>query len=349
MFVFTCGPGAGGAFSDRRMTSIVQSNWHQIVEELKKSEPSLMRAWLLDLDVPGLAHGTLTIAARNPAQFRHLEKSRGAIAQCSQLVLGRLVTVEVCLAANNGQPIVEAPESGLRGDFTMTRFVVGPENRLAHAAASGFAAASGGEMPLLLLHGPQGAGKTHLLQAICHTKRAVGGSACYATAARFIADCTESFESGFPAAFRRQYAEIDLLALDDLRDFEGKTRSQEDLFHVLNGLLSSGRQFVAAADRPPGNMPGLQPRLVSRLESGLVMAVDSPTPETKLGILHRKNRDESHEIPAAVLKRLSERCPASELDGVLSRIGALAGSTGGIVTADLVDDLFRGVAEPAIA
>jgi chromosomal replication initiation ATPase DnaA len=79
------------------------------------------------------------------------------------------------------------------------------------------------------------------------------------------------------------------------------------------------------------------------------MAVDSPTLETKLGILHRKNRDESHEIPPTVLKRISERCPASQLDGVLSRVGALASGMGGTVTAELVDDLFRGVTEPAIA
>lgn len=327
------------------MASIVQSAWHQIATELRKREPALTRTWLLDLDAPILSHGTMTILARNEAQLRHMTKCREALAKCAQHVLGRLVTVDLALSELPVDSHQSPDESTfLRADHTLANFVVAPENRLAHAATAAMVKPTDLTPSVLYLHGPPGAGKSHLLQALCSERILADGPglARYATALQFIAEFTEASESGFAAVFRRQFTDVSLVAIDDLQDFEGRSRSLEELFHVINILLSSGRQVVFAADRTPRNLDGFEQRLVSRLEGGLVMAVDAPGLDTRIAILKQKNEAESFEIAPEVLRLVAERCPAAELDTVLSRLGAMVPVPGSAITADLVDELFRG-------
>lgn len=328
------------------MIPISQNSWEDLLGELRRCDKALLRAWLYDLDLPKLAGGVMTIGARNEAQLRHLERCRGALARSAQVALGRLISVQLELDSVAIHPHADHkvfPHRGLRADFTLDRFVVSPENQMAHAAALHFVREPGGAYNPLFLHGPKGAGKSHLLQAICHAALTARepSVAVYASVSDFIARFTECFEAVEPHRFRQEYAQADLLALDDVEAFAGKSRSQEELFHVINHVLTAGRRLVLAADRPPGAISGLETRLTSRLGCGLVIAMDPPSLETRARIIEQKDHSGCFGFPPEALRQIAERCGPGDLDNVLSRLDRLAQSHGGRVTLDLVNDVFR--------
>ena len=329
------------------MIPITQTSWQQILAELRRCDKELVRGWLHDLGLPKLAGGVMAIVARNEAQVRHLERSREVLARCAQVTLGRLVSLDIQLDAEQSDldPTPNGASVGLRDDFTMPNFVASQENQMAHAAALQVLEEPGGAYNPLFLHGPPGAGKTHLLQAICLA--APHRKAIYLSGSAFVARFAECFEEAVPQRFRRRLLETDLVALDDVDYFAGKTRSQEECFHVVNGLLASGKQLVLAADRPPAAIPELEPRLVSRLSAGLVIAMDSPGVETRMRIIEQKNRTGCYECPPEALRQIAERCTPRELDGVLSRLDEIAQAHGGRVTIDLVDEVFRNQTQEA--
>jgi chromosomal replication initiator protein len=352
------------------MVPITQTVWQQVLAELRRCDKGQLRAWLYDLDLPRLAGGVLTVVARNEAQVRHLERCRESVARCAQVALGRLVSLDIRLDSERDESDptpVAGRSNGLRDDFTMQSFIVSQENQMAHAAALQVLQEPGGAYNPLFLHGPPGSGKTHLLQAICRAATDPplglppwspspplykGGVHCapraiYVSASEFIARFTECFEEAMPQRFRRRLLEADLVALDDVEYFAGKARSQEELFHVVNGLLNSGKQLVLAADRSPGAIPGLEPRVASRLSAGLVVAMDSPGVESRMRIIEQKNQSGCYECPQEALRQIAERCTPRELDGVLSRLDEIAQAHSGRVTMDLVDEVFRDQAQEA--
>lgn len=333
------------------------------MSELRRCEKGLLRAWLYELDLPTLSGGVLTIVARNDAQLRHLERSRGAIARAAQVALGRLVSVDLQARPEDAVTpgsVNDLSRSGLRPDFTLDLFVVAPENHLAHGAALRFLNEPGITYSPLFLHGPIGAGKSHLLQAVCQNAMAQSGppsfpvgtgegqGALYMTAERFIAQFTECIEAGSVQHFRRQFLEADPVVLDDVEFFAGKSRSQEELFHVVNGVLAGGRRLLLGADRPPAAISGIEERLASRFSGGLVVAMDCPTAETRLRIIEQKDRMGCFEFPKEALRQIAERCAPRDLDRALSRLDALAQNHGGQLSMDLVDEVFRSQTHEAV-
>jgi chromosomal replication initiator protein len=266
------------------------------------------------------------------------------------VALGRLVSLDIQLGPDPDDlrdSLNVRRDSGLRPDFVMEHFVVSHENHMAHAAAHRVLQEPGTAYNPLFVHGPPGAGKSHLLQAICQSACAASpgdspaASAVYIPAAEFIAQFTECFEEAVPQRFRQRFVGVHLLALDDIQVFASKTRSQEELFHVVNTILTAGRQLILSADRPPAAIAGLEPRLVSRFSAGLVLAMDPPGIETRMRIIEQKDRSGCFEFPQDTLQQIARRCAPRDLDRVLSRLDELAQSHGGQVTVDLVDEVFR--------
>lgn len=328
------------------MTAISTASWRSILEELRRSDAGLLRAWLYDLDAPILASGILTIRARNRAQQIHLENHSSLLGQCAQTALGRLVSVQVELseAMEEAADQRDSEAGRVRGDYRLDRFVVSPENQLAHAAGIRVLE-PGAPFNPLFFHGASGSGKSHLLMGLCREVSSAGihaGGALYRTAREFVADFTHSFDAGLSSEFRSRYVQASLVAMDDVQDFAGKSRSQEELFHILNARLSSGRPLVLAADRPPTTIRGLSDRLVSRFAAGLVLVMDDPGEETRLRILRQKNADASYGIPEEALEAVARRCTPRDLKDVLSRINAMAASQDSAVSMDLVEAVLRG-------
>ena len=233
----------------------------------------------------------------------------------------------------------------LNADFTFDTFVEGKSNELAKAAALQVAENAGSSYNPLLLYGGVGLGKTHLMQAVGNYVRAKNPTAkvVYLHSQRFVQDMVKALQQGTMQDFIGFYRSVDALLIDDIQFFAKKLRSQEEFFHVFNGLLERGHQMVLTCDRYPREIDGLEERLKSRFVWGLTVAVEPPELETRVAILMKKAEAEQIELDPAVAFFIGERIRSNvrELEGALRRVIANARFTGSRITIDQVKRALR--------
>jgi len=230
-------------------------------------------------------------------------------------------------------------------DFTFATFVEGKSNELAKAAAQQVAENAGQSYNPLLLYGGVGLGKTHLMQAVGHQVRLNNPQArvVYLHSQRFVQDMVKALKQGTMQDFMQYYRSIDTLLIDDIQFFAKKLRSQEEFFHVFNGLLEHGHQMVLTCDRYPREIDGLEERLKSRFVWGLTVQVEPPELETRVAILMKKAEAEEVDLDPAVAFFIGERIRSNvrELEGALRRVIANARFTGSRITIDQVKRSLR--------
>lgn len=242
-----------------------------------------------------------------------------------------------------------AGSPNLNGRFTFSNFVVGPSNRLAHAAALSVAENPGQTYNPLFLYGGVGLGKTHLLHAIGHKCLADGLIVRYITSETFTNDLVQSIRNKQMDQFRERYRTPDLLMIDDIQFIAGKESTQEELFHTFNELHSRGGQVIISSDRPPKAMVTLEERLQSRFEWGLMADIQMPDLETRKAILQAKSETSGLLVPDRILEFIAHqiRNNIRELEGALNKVVAYAQLSGRAVDEDLVKlalaDLVRQV------
>ncbi|MEL6797076.1 MAG: chromosomal replication initiator protein DnaA, partial [Planctomycetota bacterium] len=170
----------------------------------------------------------------------------------------------------------------LTPDYAFEHFVVGPGNRLAHAASKAVADRPGRAYNPLFIHGDVGLGKTHLLQAICLEilEQRPGLKLFYTSCEHFMTRFIESVKEGEMDQFRHRFREVDALVIDDIHFLAKRDRTQEEFFHTFNALYQADKQIIMTSDAPPEDIPDLEDRLVSRFKWGLVTQVAPPTFET---------------------------------------------------------------------
>ncbi|MEJ7811356.1 MAG: chromosomal replication initiator protein DnaA [Gemmatimonadaceae bacterium] len=246
--------------------------------------------------------------------------------------------------------------SQLSARYTFDNFVIGKSNDLAAATAQAVAAAPGKAYNPFFIYGDTGLGKTHLMQAVAHEiiRATPRTRLMYIGTEQFTNELVGSIQGRTQAEFRRRFRELDLLLVDDVHFLRGKESTQEEFFNTFNALYESGRQIILTSDRPPKEIPGLEARLVSRFEWGMVADVELPDFEHRIAILQNKARLDHLErtIPLDVIRFIAEHVRSSvrELEGSVIRLLAFASLRRKEVSVDLareaLRDKLRGDGEP---
>jgi len=229
--------------------------------------------------------------------------------------------------AGPSRPAANPSSQPLNERYTFETFVIGKSNELAAAAAYAAAESPGKTYNPLFIYGATGLGKTHLMQAIAHAvlKRNPETRLLYVGAEQFINEVIENIHNRTMPEFRRRYrTDVDLFLVDDVHFLEGKEMTQEEFFHTFNALYEGNRQIVLTSDRPPKEIPGLEARLVSRFEWGMVADIGQPDLEHRIAILRKKQLQDHLEtaIPDDVLRFIAEniRSNVRELEGCLIKL-----------------------------
>ncbi|MDB4907066.1 MAG: chromosomal replication initiator protein DnaA [Gemmatimonadetes bacterium] len=340
--------------------------WSRLLERARQELPEqTFRTWLEPTAPLSLEGSTLIIGA--PDQFAadwNESKHSEMLSQLAPVALGQPISVVFRVneerktrpqmdlfvappaqAEKRHPSAIEAPP--LSDRYTFDYFVIGKSNELAAAAAHAAAQAPGKVYNPLFIYGDTGLGKTHLMQAIAHEilLRKPESRITYIGTEQFTNDLVASIQSRTTSEFRRRFRETDLLLVDDVQFLKGKEATQEEFFHTFNALYEAGRQIVLTSDRPPGEIPGLEARLVSRFQWGMVADVELPDFEHRIAILQQKAQLDHLEatIPDDVIRFVAEhvRSNIRELEGSIIKLLAYASLKHREITVDVAREALR--------
>lgn len=297
---------------------------------------------------------------------------RGPVTEALSEVIGRDIRIAVTVdasvtpaassspAADDVQPrqmrrpepapaaVIEDPHLNPR--YTFDTFVIGSSNRFAHAAALAVAESPGKTYNPLFIYGGSGLGKTHLLHAIGHYTRHLKPQTRvkYVNSEEFTNDFINSIRDDRSLSFKRTYREVDVLLIDDIQFLQGKEQTLEEFFHTFNALHNAGKHVVITSDVSPRNLDGIEERMRTRFEWGLMTDVQPPDLETRIAILRKKAASDAVQAPSDVLEYIASNITSNirELEGALIRVTAFAAlnrqpvdlSLAQVVLKDLISD-----------
>lgn len=307
--------------------------------------------WIEPLRAVSVRGPALYVSAPAPVRSwverRYLPRLEAALrARAPELRELRLLPAgEVAPAQGSGGPGVAATERAARPSQSFDRFIIGPGNRLGHAAALAVAELPGEAYNPLFLHGAPGLGKTHLLGAIALylERNRPDLTVRYTTAERFTAEFVTALRAKGAEGFKARYRGLSVLLIDDVQFLEDKPHTEEEFFHTFNALYETGGQLVLSCDRPPEALSRLAERLRDRFEWGLRVELAPPDLRTRITLLeHLAGREEEDCPPAETLREIAVRVPTNfrRLEGALVRITALASLADEEATPELVRDVF---------
>ncbi len=235
--------------------------------------------------------------------------------------------------------------STLNSKYTFETFVVGDNNRFAHAASLAVSEKPAQAYNPLFLYGGVGLGKTHLMHAIGNKiiDEHKSFNVLYVTSEKFTNQLINAIKDGKNEIFRNKYRNIDVLLIDDIQFIAGKERVQEEFFHTFNSLHEDGKQIILSSDKPPRDIPLLEDRLKSRFEWGLLADISCPDYETRFAILRKKAQDENIVIEDIILSNIANSIDSNirELEGVFNKIVARASLTHSPITIELSEKIIN--------
>ncbi len=215
-------------------------------------------------------------------------------------------------------------EFGLNPRYTFNLFVVGKNNELAHAASQAVVESPGNKYNPLFIYSGVGLGKTHLMQAIGHEllTQSRKKKILYVNCERFTNDYIQAVREGRAKEFKNLYRSVDLLLIDDIQFMAGKEGTQEEFFHTFNELHQKNKQIVVSSDRAPKAIPGLEERLTSRFEWGMIVDISRPDLETRAAILKLKCQEKNYNLEDDIIHYMASNIQSNirELEGALNKI-----------------------------
>ena len=341
----------------------LETAWRRICGKLKDAMvPTQYDQFIDRLIIKGIEDGCIKIVA--PGQFVAGWLNKNLVEQFAAAFtseLGRDLSVEVSAQLSHrgsqgartvGLPEApaaavspEIPEGRFSDRFTFDNFVVGQSNRLAYAGAFAVAEKPGTKYNPLFVYGDSGLGKTHLLQAIANSIKDSGTATTisYVTSQEFAERFVAALQHGRMESFRKSIRQADVWLLDDVQFIAGKDKTQEELFHSFNQLQHAGKQIVLTSDRPPRDLYGLEDRLRSRFEGGLVADIMPPDTETRTAIVKQKAEAEGTPLSMEVCECIAASVAGNvrALEGALTKILAHASFERSEVTIDLVQKVVE--------
>jgi len=334
--------------------------WQSALGQLQMEMPKAsFDTWVRDTRIASYVDGLFTIGVSN-AYARDWLESRlsSTVTRLLMGIMNRAIDVVFVVNCNDEpapEPVTVAPGDGtatfdniiisspcsvtLNPRYTFDNFIVGPNNRLAHAAAQAVAENPAAAYNPLFLYGGVGLGKTHLLHAIGNYCQEHGLHVLYVSSEEFTNDMITAIRSHTTQAFREKYRSADVLLVDDIQFIAGKESTQEEFFHTFNTLHGQNKQIIVSSDRPPKSLVTLEERLRSRFEWGLTADIQLPDLETRLAILRSKSERLGHSIPAEILDLIARRVQSNirELEGALNRVVAFSELSGTALTTQLAE------------
>jgi chromosomal replication initiator protein len=237
--------------------------------------------------------------------------------------------------------------TSLNPKYTFETFVVGNNNRFAHAASLAVAESPATSYNPLFLYGGVGLGKTHLMHAIGNKILSNNPSSkiLYVTSEKFTNQLINAIKDAKTEAFRNKYRYVDVLLIDDIQFIAGKERIQEEFFHTFNSLHEDGKQIILSSDRPPREIQLLEDRLVSRFEWGLIADISNPDYETRLAILRKKAETDNVVVDDDILSNIANRVSSNirELEGVFNKLVAFSTLSKGPITIEMAEKAINDI------
>lgn len=339
--VLTSGSKDNASAEDAELTAL----WQKVQADLKgrMSQPSF-ETWISPLEIEKLTGKSVTLRAES--EFNReliLKRYRNELKAAFSEATGKPMEVAVIVAEPKEEEVSpeealtarELPNrpwtprttrSNLNPRYTFEAFVVGQHNRFCHAAALAVAETPAQSYNPFFIYGGVGLGKTHLMQAIGHfaLQHHTDLKVRYVTAEQFTNDMINALGQKDMKGFQDRYRRNDVLIIDDVQFLEGKTRTQEEVFHTFNALHESGKQIILSSDRSPKHLSRLEDRLRSRFEWGLIADIQVPDLETRIAILQKKAERENFQVGMDVLSFIGETFPNNirELEGALNKVAA---------------------------
>ncbi|WP_270167032.1 chromosomal replication initiator protein DnaA [Paenibacillus sp. SYP-B4298] len=325
------------------MDSHTQEIWQQVLSiiQTKLSKPSF-DTWFKATKASFLNEDLLIITAPTTFAAEWLESRYTKLVRTTLFeYLGRQIDIKFAIEENKPpEPAAPYPPIApaatvvqeetfshmLNPKYTFDTFVIGANNRFAHAASLAVAEAPAKAYNPLFLYGGVGLGKTHLMHAIGHyiLEHNPGTRVLYISSEKFTNEFINAIRDNRGESFRMKYRNIDILLIDDIQFLAGKEQTQEEFFHTFNALHEERKQIIISSDRPPKEIPTLEERLRSRFEWGLITDIQPPDLETRIAILRKKAKAENLDIPNEAMVYIANQIDTNirELEGALIRVVA---------------------------
>ena len=347
---------------------IVQDKWKEILQRVRDehelSEISFT-TWIEPLTIHSVEDNLITILV--PSEKMGLDyvskKYTLPIKVAIAEITGVNYEIRFILPEEVKQEKAPAPVQknlyvpNLNPKYTFDTFVVGSNNKFAHAASLAVAESPGEIYNPLFLYGGVGLGKTHLMHSIAHfiLENNPQTRVLYVTSESFTNELIEAIRNGNNTAmtkFREKYRNIDVLLIDDIQFIIGKESTQEEFFHTFNDLHGAKKQIIISSDKPPKEIATLEGRLKSRFEWGLIADISSPDYETRMAILRKKEERDSKEkgyhLDDEVIQYIATNIKSNirELEGALNRITAMSSLEHREITVELAQEALKDMISP---